>query len=67
MKHVFYKGQPFDYQVKDVNGKRQYQLFRDGKLVHCVEQGELDIKSIVSLILLAYETKVNARFETPAA
>jgi hypothetical protein len=54
MKEVYYKGQPFEYQVIDLKGKRQFQLFRDGVLMHSVEQCELDIKSIVSLILDAY-------------
>jgi hypothetical protein len=35
-------------------GKRQFQLFKDGVLMHSVEQSELDIKSIVSLILDTY-------------
>ncbi len=54
MKQVYYKGQAYDYKTVDVNGKRQYQLFRDGELFQSVEQCELDIKSIVSLILDSY-------------
>jgi hypothetical protein len=54
MKEVYYKGQPYEYQVIELQGKRQFQLFQNGVLMHSVEQSELDIKSIVSLILEAY-------------
>jgi hypothetical protein len=54
MNQVYYKGLPYDYQIIDLKEKRQFQLFSDGVLVHSVEQNELDIKSIVSLILEAY-------------
>lgn len=54
MKQIYYKGQGYDYKTVDVNGKRQYQLFKDGELFQTVEQSELDIKSIVSLILDSY-------------
>jgi hypothetical protein len=54
MKEVYYKGLPYEYQVIELKGKRQFQLFKDGTLMHSVEQCELDIKSIVSLILDAY-------------
>jgi hypothetical protein len=60
MKQVYYKGQPFDYQVLELKGKRQFQLYTDGELVHSVDQSELDIKSIVSLILDAYYQNTNA-------
>ena len=66
MKQVFYKGQPYDYQLQEINGRRTYQLFKDGKLMHAVEQCELDIKSIVSLILDAYYRNTNVRSQTPA-
>lgn len=54
MKVVYYKGEPYEYEVSESGGKRIFQLFRDGKLAYKVEQAELDIKSIVSLILDAY-------------
>jgi len=54
MKQVYYKGEPFEYKMIELKGKRQFQLFRNGALMHSVEQSELDIKSIVSLILEAY-------------
>lgn len=54
MKEVFYKGEPFDYKVIEVRGKRHFQLFRNGVFKYVVEQGELDIKSIVGFILDAY-------------
>lgn len=54
MKQVYYKGQPYEYQVLELNGKRHFQLFQEGTLMHSVEQSELDIKSIVSLILDSY-------------
>lgn len=64
MKEVFYKGQPFEYQVMDLKGKRQFQLFKDGVLMYSVEQCELDIKSIVSLILEAYYKNTRSRAQS---
>ncbi|MGC1240457.1 MAG: hypothetical protein WA874_02665 [Chryseosolibacter sp.] len=54
MKEVYYKGQPYQYKVVDFAGKRQFQLYEDGILKHSVEQGDLDIRSIVSFILDSY-------------
>jgi hypothetical protein len=54
MKEIYYKGMPYEFQVTEVKGKRQFQLFKEGVLMHSVEQCELDIKSIVSLILDSY-------------
>lgn len=63
MKEVYYKGQPYQYKIVDVGGKRQFQLYENGILKHSVEQGELDIRSIVSFILDSYyrnaATKLN--------
>jgi hypothetical protein len=64
MKQVFYKGQPYDYTVVDQQGKRQFQLFTEGNLAYTVEQSELDIKSIVSLILDAYHRNTQARVQS---
>ncbi|MBT1703352.1 myotubularin family protein [Chryseosolibacter indicus] len=60
MKEVYYKGQPYQYQVLELTGKRLFQLFQDGKPVHTIEQSELDIKSIVSLILDSYYRTIPA-------
>jgi hypothetical protein len=54
MKEVYYKGFPYQFQVINGNGKRLFQLSKDGIVAHTVEQCELDIKSIVSLILDSY-------------
>lgn len=54
MKEVYYKGQPYQYKIVDLGGKRQFQLYENGILMHSVEQGELDIRSIVSFILDSY-------------
>jgi hypothetical protein len=54
MKEVYYKGQPYQYRMTDIGGKRHFQLYQNGVLRHCVEQGELDIRSIVSFILDSY-------------
>jgi hypothetical protein len=67
MKQVYYKGQPYDYKTIEVHGKRQYQLFKDGQLFQCVEQCELDIKSIVSLILDSYYKHTASPVHTSAA
>ena len=51
---VYYKGQPYQYKVIDFDGKRHFQLYECGILKHTMEQGELDIRSIVSFILDSY-------------
>lgn len=58
MKEVYYKGKPYQYKVIDLKGKRQFQLFEGGALKHSVDENELDVKSIVSLILDAYYKNV---------
>jgi hypothetical protein len=54
MKEVYYKGKAYAYKTIDLKGKRQYQLFENDTLVHSVEENELDIKSVVSMILDSY-------------
>lgn len=54
MKEVYYKGQPYQYKVIEVEGTRHFQLIENGVLKHSVEQGDLDIRSIVSFILDSY-------------
>jgi hypothetical protein len=54
MKEVYYKGQPYQYKIIELGGKRHFQLYENGILKHSVEQGELDIRSIVSFILDSY-------------
>jgi len=54
MKEVYYKGQPYAYKITETAGKRHFQLYEDGILKHSVEQGELDIRSIVTFILDTY-------------
>ena len=54
MKEVYYKGQPYQYKITDAGGKRNFQLYDNGILKHSVDQGELDIRSIVSFILDSY-------------
>ena len=54
MKEVYYKGQPYEYKIVEIGGSRQFQLYENGVVKHSVEQGELDIRSIVSFILDSY-------------
>ena len=67
MKEVYYKGIPYEYQVIELKGKRHFQLFQDGKLMHAVDQSELDIKSIVSLILDSYYKNSTSKIHSKAA
>lgn len=64
MKEVYYKGHPYQYKIIEVAGKRHFNLYENGLLKHTLEQGELDIRSIVSFILDSYyqssPSKVNA-------
>jgi hypothetical protein len=62
MKEVYYKGRPYEFKVIDLKGKRQFQLYENGTLKHSVDENELDVKTIVSLILDAYYRNV----KTPA-
>ena len=66
MKEVYYKGKPYQYKVIDLNGKRHFQLFEDGILKHSVEENELDVRTLVSLILDAYYKNVNPVTKSPA-
>jgi hypothetical protein len=59
MKEVYYKGKPYAYKTIDLKGKRQYQLYENGTLVHSVEENELDIKSVVSMILDSYYRNIS--------
>jgi hypothetical protein len=67
MKEVYYKGLPYEFQIVELNGKRHFQLLKDGKLEHSVDQSELDIKSIVSLILDSYYRNSSAKLQAKAA
>lgn len=67
MKEVFYKGEPYQFEVMEVQGKRVFQLYRDGVMKHAVEQSELDIKSIVSLILDSYYRNTQPNIQRKAA
>jgi hypothetical protein len=58
MKEVYYKGKAYAYKLVDSRGKRQYQLLENGSTVHVVDENELDIRSIVSLILDSYYKNV---------
>ena len=58
MKELYYKGRPYEFKIVDLKGKRQFQLFENGVVKHSVEESELDVKSIVSLILDAYYRNV---------
>lgn len=64
MKEVYYKGKPYAYKTIDLKGKRQYQLYENGTLVHSVEESELDIKSVVSLILDSYYRNVKPQVKS---
>ena len=64
MKEVYYKGKAYAYKLMDLKGKRHYQLFENGSLVNTVEENELDIRSIVSLILDSYYKNVKPTFRS---
>lgn len=54
MKEVYYKGRPYECQIAERDGKRQFHLFENGVKKYTVTENELDIKSVVSLILDSY-------------
>ncbi len=64
MKEVYYKGQPYQYQIVESGEKKQFHLYQGGVLKHSVEQGELDVRSIVSFILDSYYGNIAATQKT---
>lgn len=58
MKEVYYKGKAYPYKVVDFKGNRQYELIENGAVKHSVHESELDIKSVVSMILDSYYRNV---------
>lgn len=64
---VYYKGQPYQYKVVDLAGKRHFHLYEDGILKHSVEQGELDIRSIVTFILDSYYRHAPSKMNSTVA
>lgn len=54
MKKLYYRGQPYDFEVSELMGKRYFVLYKDGKVVQYVKEDELDIRSRVSMILDEY-------------
>ncbi len=54
MNKLYYRGQPYDFTVSEILGKRYFVLSKDGKVVEHVKEDELDIRSRVSMILDDY-------------
>jgi hypothetical protein len=54
MKKLYYRGQPYDFEVAELMGKRFFVLYKNGEVVQYVKEEELDIRSRVSMILDAY-------------
>jgi hypothetical protein len=64
MKEVYYKGQPYQYKLVESDGKRHFHLYENGMFKHSVEQGELDIRSIVTFILDSYYQNAPSKFNS---
>ena len=64
MKEVYYKGQPYQYKVVESGGKRYFHLYEKDILRHSVDQGDLDIRSIVTFILDSYYQNAPAKFNS---
>jgi hypothetical protein len=54
MKKLYYRGQPYDFEVAELMGKRFFVLYKNGEVVQYVKEDELDIRSRVSMILDDY-------------
>jgi hypothetical protein len=54
MKKLYYRGQPYDFEVSELLGKRFFVLYKNGEVVQYVKEDELDIRSRVSMILDEY-------------
>ena len=66
MKKVYYKGHPYEFQVRNTKGERLFALYQDGALIREVAQSDLDIKSVVSLILEEYYHEITAKDMKPS-
>ena len=44
MKKLYYRGQPYDYEVAELMGKRFFVLYQNGEVVQYVKEDELDIR-----------------------
>jgi hypothetical protein len=54
MKKLYYRGQPYDFEVSELMGKRFFVLYKQGEVVQYVKEDDVDIRSRVSLILDDY-------------
>jgi hypothetical protein len=66
MREVYYKGKPYQYKLIDLNGKRQFQLYEGDVLKHSVEENELDVRTLVSMILDSYYKNIRTASKSPA-
>jgi hypothetical protein len=66
MKKVYFKGHPYEFQVRNTQGERLFALYQDGSFVREVAQSDLDIKSVVSLILEEYYQEITSRDMKPS-
>jgi hypothetical protein len=64
MKKLYYRGQPYDFEVAELMGKRFFVLYKNGEVVQYVKEDELDIRSRVSMILDAYYSVPQSSIET---
>ena len=71
MEKVYYKGQPYEFTVRKNNSYRVFSLYKDNTIITEVAEHDLDIKSVVSLILEDYYNELiqqeNARHEMSPA
>ena len=64
MKKLYYRGQPYDFEVSEFMGKRYFVLYKDGEVVQYVKEDDLDIRSRVSMILDDYYKIPNSPVQT---
>jgi hypothetical protein len=65
MKKVYYKGHPYEFNVHTNNDQRIFTLYQNNVVVHEVAQHDLDINSIVSLVLEEYYNELTQRDMKP--
>lgn len=54
MKKLYFRGQPYDFEVSELMGQRYFVLYKDGEVIQYVKEDDLDIRSRVSMILDEY-------------
>jgi hypothetical protein len=54
MEKIYYRGQPYDFEIVELMNDHLFVLYKDAELAYYVKEEELDCRSRVSIILEKY-------------